>query len=80
MILQVIADGLIVGSVISLGAIGLTITFSILRFSNFGHGELLAWGAYIALSAVGWFAAIGGVAPIAPFSFGCPSWPRWGWP
>ena len=75
MILQVIADCLIVGSVISLGAIGLTITFSILRFSNFGHGELLAWGAYIALSAVAWFAAIGGVAasaPFAPLSFGWP--------
>ncbi len=75
--LQVIADGLIVGSVISLGAIGLTITFSILRFSNFGHGELLAWGAYIALTAMGAFAAVGGVTatpvtPFAPFSFGWP--------
>jgi branched-chain amino acid transport system permease protein len=74
MILQVIADGLIVGSVISLGAIGLTITFSILRFSNFGHGELLAWGAYIALSALAWFAAAGGAEAtrFAPFSFGWP--------
>jgi branched-subunit amino acid ABC-type transport system permease component len=42
--LQIIADGLIIGSVVSLGAIGLSLTFSILRFSNFGHGELLAWG------------------------------------
>lgn len=74
MMLQVIADGLIVGSVISLGAIGLTITFSILRFSNFGHGELLAWGAYIALSALAWFAAAGGTeaSRFAPFSFGWP--------
>ena len=74
MMLQVVADGLIVGSVISLGAIGLTITFSILRFSNFGHGELLAWGAYVALSAVGWFAAMagGGAAALAPLSFGWP--------
>ncbi len=78
MMLQVIADGLIVGSVISLGAIGLTITFSILRFSNFGHGELLAWGAYIALSALAWFAAAAGVAGGAdtsrfgPLSFGWP--------
>lgn len=74
MMLQVIADGLIVGSVISLGAIGLTITFSILRFSNFGHGELLAWGAYIALSALAWFAAAGGTeaSRFAPLSFGWP--------
>ena len=74
MMLQVLADGLIVGSVISLGAIGLTITFSILRFSNFGHGELLAWGAYVALSAVGWFAALAGSGAntFQPFSFGWP--------
>jgi branched-chain amino acid transport system permease protein len=73
MMLQMLADGLIVGSVISLGAIGLTITYSILRFSNFAHGELLAWGAYIALSAVGWFVAVGGTGtPFAPLSFGWP--------
>ena len=71
MMLQMIADGLIVGSVVSLGAVGLTITYSILRFSNFGHGEFLAWGAYIALSALGWFAAVGGT-PFTPLSFGWP--------
>ena len=71
MILQMLADGLIAGSVIALGAIGLTLTFSILRFSNFGHGELLAWGAYIALSAVGWVAAVN-ATPWAPFTFGWP--------
>ena len=72
--LQVLTDGLVIGSVVSLGAIGLSLTFSILRFSNFGHGELLAWGAYFALSALAVFAAVGGVAtaPIAPFSFGWP--------
>ena len=71
--LQVIADGLIIGSVVSLGAIGLTLTFSILRFANFGHGEFLAWGAYVALSALAVFAAVGGGhAAIAPFSFGWP--------
>ncbi len=71
--IQVFADGLIVGSVIALGAIGVTLTFSILRFANFGHGELLAWGAYIALSAVGWFTAVaGGTQAWAPFSFGWP--------
>lgn len=75
--LQILADGLIIGSIISLGAIGLTITFSILRFSNFGHGDLLAWGAYLAFStlavavAVGWVpgqvpTAAGGGGPITP--------------
>lgn len=72
MMLQVLADGLVVGSIVSLGAIGLTLTFSILRFSNFGHGEMLAWGAYLALSAVGWFQTWVGAGPFGPLSFGWP--------
>ncbi len=72
--LQVLTDGLIIGSVIALGAIGLTLTFSILRFANFGHGELLAWGSYLAFSALAAFAAVGlaPAAPWAPLSFGWP--------
>ena len=73
--LQILADGLIIGSIIALGAIGLTLTFSILRFSNFGHGEFLAWGSYLALSALAVMAAIGwadSARPISPFSFGWP--------
>ncbi len=72
--LQVLADGLIIGSIISLGAVGLSVTFSILRFSNFGHGELLAWGAYLAFSALALLTAVLGLptAAIAPFSFGWP--------
>lgn len=70
--LQIIADGLIIGSVIALGAIGLSLTMQILRFSNFAHGELLAWGAYLALvgsAAMAQVTALMG-APLAPFSFG----------
>jgi branched-chain amino acid transport system permease protein len=73
--LQVLADGLVIGSIVSLGAIGLTLTFAILRFANFGHGELLAWGSYLAFSALAMFAAVGlaeGAQPMAPFSFGWP--------
>jgi branched-chain amino acid transport system permease protein len=72
-VLQILADGLVIGSVVSLGAIGLSLTFSILRFSNFGHGELLAWGAYAAFTALAFFSAVaGGGRPLAPFSFGWP--------
>ena len=51
---QIVADGLIIGSVISLGAIGLSLTLSIVRFSNFitasyWHGCLsCADGGYLA--------------------------------
>ena len=71
--LQILTDGLVIGSVVSLGAIGLSLTFSILRFANFGHGELLAWGAYLALTALAMFGTVmplQGSAAIAPFSFG----------
>src|SRR4029078_5752206 len=48
--LQFVADGLLVGAMIGLGAIGVTLTYSILRFANFAHGEFIAWGAYAALT------------------------------
>jgi branched-chain amino acid transport system permease protein len=70
--LQLVADGLVIGSVIALGAIGLTMTFALLRFSNFGHGELMTWGAYGAFAALSLLLAAGGkpMVPLGPFSFG----------
>ena len=72
MTLQILVDGLIAGAMIGLGAIGITLTYSILRFANFAHGELISWGAYLALAAS---SAIGFMSttlstPLAPFSFG----------
>ncbi|WP_220475133.1 branched-chain amino acid ABC transporter permease [Paracoccus sp. JM45] len=70
--MQGLMDGLINGTIIGLGAIGVTLTYSILRFANFAHGELVSWGAYLALSIS---AALGALlpglgTPIGPFSFG----------
>ncbi len=42
--------GLVLGSIYALGAIGITLTFSILRFANFAHGELMTLGAYFTFS------------------------------
>jgi len=71
--LQFILDGLLAGSMIGLGAIGVTLTYSILRFSNFAHGDFMAWGSYAALMLAGLVGALFGAgAPIAPFSFGWP--------
>jgi branched-chain amino acid transport system permease protein len=71
-VFQIVADGLIIGSVVALGAIGLSFTLSIVRFSNFSHGDLLAWGAYLALLVTGGLAQMNDrlAAPIGPFSFG----------
>jgi len=71
--LQFIADGLLVGAMIGLGAIGVTLTYSILRFANFAHGELIAWGAYAALLGAGLIGYLAGqTATLGPFSFGWP--------
>lgn len=70
MLAQTIADGILTGSIISLGAIGLTLTMSVLRFPNFAHAELITFGAYVAL-AVLWLTGPF-MGPIKPFSFGVP--------
>ncbi|MGX5802591.1 branched-chain amino acid ABC transporter permease [Bradyrhizobium sp. Arg314] len=73
MSLQFIVDGLLTGSMIGLGAIGVTLTYSILRFSNFAHGDFMAWGTYATLAVVGAIGAMfGKVAPIGSLSFGWP--------
>jgi len=45
--------GLVLGSIYALGAIGITLTFSILRFANFAHGETMTLGAYFTVSLAG---------------------------
>ena len=44
--------GLVLGSIYALGAIGITLTFGILRFANFSHGESMTLGVYFAWSLV----------------------------
>jgi branched-chain amino acid transport system permease protein/neutral amino acid transport system permease protein len=41
--------GIVFGSIIALGAIGLTLVFGIIRFANFAHGDLMSTGAFFAL-------------------------------
>ena len=39
--------GLVLGCIYALGAIGVTLTFGILRFANFAHGEVMMTGAFL---------------------------------
>ncbi|BAZ67063.1 MAG: branched-chain amino acid ABC transporter permease [Pelatocladus maniniholoensis HA4357-MV3] len=48
-LVQLIVNGISVGSIIALGAVGLTLTYGILRLSNFAHGDFLTLGAYLTL-------------------------------
>jgi len=45
---QLIANGIIAGSIYALVALGLTLIFGILRFIHFAHGEVFMLGAYFA--------------------------------
>ncbi|MEH1998985.1 MAG: branched-chain amino acid ABC transporter permease [Nostoc sp.] len=44
---QLVVNGIAVGSIIALAAVGLTLTYGILRLSNFAHGDFLTLGAYL---------------------------------
>jgi branched-subunit amino acid ABC-type transport system permease component len=46
-------NGIILGSIFTLGAIGVTLIADILNFFNFAHGDMLSFGAYLALFFVG---------------------------
>ncbi|SMX31201.1 branched-chain amino acid ABC transporter permease [Octadecabacter ascidiaceicola] len=51
--------GLVLGCIYALGAIGITLTFGILRFSNFAHGEIMMSGAYLTWTVMAAFTALG---------------------
>jgi branched-chain amino acid transport system permease protein len=51
-LMQQLWNGLAIGSVYSLVAVGYTLVFGVLKFINFAHGSVLTVGAYIALYSV----------------------------
>ncbi len=53
---QLIFNGIALGSVLALAAIGLTFTYGILKLSNFAHGDFMTLGAYLT-----WLANINGI-------------------
>ena len=66
-LLSLAVRGVLLGGILALGAIGLTLIFGVLRLPNFAHGDLMTWGAYLALFGLAWVPA---GRPLAPFSFG----------
>jgi len=59
--------GVMLGSIISLGAIGLSLVYGVLRFANFAHGDLMTVGAYIVFTLL---SLLPQGVPLRPFSFG----------
>jgi len=72
---QLIANGVVIGSVIAVAGVGLTLVFGILRLINFAHGDYLTLGAFVAVVGTGtglplWVAAVPAVAFGALFAGG----------
>src|SRR5918994_293708 len=47
-VLQTTVNGLSLGAIYALGAVGLTLVYGILKLTNFAHGDFLTFGAYMA--------------------------------
>ncbi|NBD28907.1 MAG: branched-chain amino acid ABC transporter permease [Alphaproteobacteria bacterium] len=53
------------GAQLALGALGVTLIYGILRFSNFAHGDTMAFGTTITILFTWWFQSMGlGLGPL----------------
>ena len=57
--IQQIINGLTLGSVYALIALGYTMVYGILELINFAHGEIYMLGAYLGIIILGFFTAVG---------------------
>lgn len=77
LLVQQIANGLIVGSIYCLMAIGLTMIFGVMNISNFAHGDFLMLGAYFGIYTTalvsGWMGWLGAML-IATIGVGALGW------
>jgi branched-chain amino acid transport system permease protein len=69
----VIVPAMSYGSQLALGALGVTLIYGILRFSNFAHGDTMAFGAMVTILMT-WFlqARASPSGPCRPRSSRCP--------
>lgn len=68
MLLQQFINGLTLGSVYALIALGYTMVYGILQLINFAHGEIYMLGAYLGIIILGFFTAIGLTSYSLPLS------------
>ncbi len=64
----VFVPALAYGAQLALGALGVTLIYGILRFSNFAHGDTMAFGTMVTILVTWWFQSMGisfGVLPTA---------------
>jgi branched-chain amino acid transport system permease protein len=68
--IEVVVYGIVLGSIIALGSVGLTLIWGITDLFNCAHGDQITVGAYLALLFGGLFSRIGFLSgSVGPFSF-----------
>jgi branched-chain amino acid transport system permease protein len=55
----VLVPAIAYGSQLALGALGVTLVYGILRFSNFAHGDTMAFGTMVVILFTWWFQSMG---------------------
>lgn len=71
--LQLLIYGIVWGSILMLGGVGLSLTYGIMGFANFAHGDVMALGAYYSFIIAVFIRQIGIPAgSFGPLSFGLP--------
>ena len=72
--MSLIVNGVFLGAIIALGAIGLTLIYGVLNFANIAHGDYMTMGAYVALFLLtGVFPTFGIEGEgLGPLTFGYP--------
>ena len=86
----VIVPGIAYGSQLALGALGVTLVYGILRFSNFAHGDTMAFGAMVTVLVTWWIQSTGlSISPLPTALLALPpaivacsgpwSWSATGW-
>jgi branched-chain amino acid transport system permease protein len=68
--LQQLINGLTLGSVYAIVALGYTMVYGIIQLINFAHGEVVMIGAMVAFSVIGWLTANTALPPLAIVSVG----------
>jgi neutral amino acid transport system permease protein len=72
--LQLVANGLVTGSVYAIAAVGVSLVYGLLRLVNFAYGDFMAFGAFVAFAVNGPLhqsmivAALAGMAATAALS------------
>ncbi len=63
-------NGIFLGSILALGAVGITLVFGVMRFANIAHGDMMTLAAYVAFFLL--VSVLPEHAGLGPFTFGFP--------